>query len=124
MVHSDDLENDLNYSDDEGTAGKKEVKQKKRKGGKPGKIYQQEVDVNVFKINMGTLKDGGQLATGDPVFCKTCNAAFNIHSKIEQKIGLQQAWVCEFCMTINEVHLEEEEIPKTKEVTYILEAAA
>jgi hypothetical protein len=34
--------------------------------------YRQEVDTNVFLINMGCLKDSSELATGDPVFCKSC----------------------------------------------------
>lgn len=32
---------------------------------------------------MGTLKTDGELATGDPIFCKKCGASFNIHSVIE-----------------------------------------
>ena len=33
-------------------------------------------------------------------------------------------WTCEFCNTKNEVHLEDEELPQSDEVTYLLEAAA
>ena len=77
---------------------------------------------------MATLKQGGELATGDPVFCLNCEAAFNMYSKIEEKklegFDSKQIWVCEFCNAINEVNLDEEEIPKTREVNYILEAAA
>ena len=31
------------------------------------------------------LKEGSELATGDPIFCKGCQAAFNMHSKYEDK---------------------------------------
>ena len=33
-------------------------------------------------------------------------------------------WVCEFCNSKNEVSIEDEEKPKSKEVNYIIEAAA
>jgi hypothetical protein len=33
---------------------------------------------------MSCLKDQGELATGDPVFCSNCEAIFNKHSKIEE----------------------------------------
>jgi len=48
-----------------------------------GPKFVQEIDTNVFSINMTTLKHGSELATGDPIFCKGCQAAFNMHSKYE-----------------------------------------
>lgn len=33
-------------------------------------------------------------------------------------------WHCEFCNNKNEVHIEDEELPQSSDVTYILEAAA
>lgn len=36
----------------------------------------------------------------------------------------KQIWTCEFCLTKNDVCLEEEEKPQTKAVNYIVEAAA
>ncbi len=77
---------------------------------------------------MATLKNASEIASGDPVFCKLCNAAFNIYSKIEEvkkdEGEPNQAWTCEFCNTRNDVSIEPEEIPKSKEVNYIVEAAA
>ena len=70
------------------------------------------------------------MATGDPVFCKQCNAAFNMYSKIteegkaEEGSEPEQVWNCEFCNTKNQIMMEAEEIPKTDQVNYILEAAA
>jgi len=32
-------------------------------------------------------------------------------------------WTCEFCNGRNEVQLDDEEIPKSEEVTYLIEAA-
>lgn len=42
------------------------------------------MDTNVFKINMATLMDAAELATGDPVFCNACQAVFNMYSRIEE----------------------------------------
>ena len=36
----------------------------------------------------------------------------------------KQIWTCEFCLTKNEVSLEDEEKPQSKAVNYIIEAAA
>lgn len=85
--------------------------------------YRQEVDTNVFLIKLGCLKDSGEMATGDPVFCSKCQAIFNKHSKITETMG-SQVWNCEFCLAKNPVQLEPEEIPKTEGVNFILEAAA
>ena len=32
-------------------------------------------------------------------------------------------WICEFCGERNEVNIDDEEIPKTEAINYILEAA-
>jgi len=77
----------------------------------------------VFRIGFATLKDKAEIATGDPTFCKTCEACLNINSKLEQKDDAQ-IWKCEFCNTSNEVDVEEEEKPQTKAINYIIEAAA
>jgi len=131
MVRSEELEDALNYSDEESTEKREKKPQRKRK--EPARVFQQEVDTNVFNISMATLKQGSELATGDPVFCGGCQAAFSVLSKIdprpdmigeEAKEGGRQVWVCEFCYSKNEVQMEPEEIPKTDQVTYMLEAAA
>jgi hypothetical protein len=49
-----------------------------------GKKYKEKVDTNVFNIELKVLKDQSELATGDPVFCKECDAIFNKHSLIEE----------------------------------------
>lgn len=81
----------------------------------------------MFKISLATLKDGAELATGDPTFCKNCQAVLNMYSKVEDcksEMEETQIWKCEFCNHQNQVNIEPEEKPKTKEVNYILEAAA
>lgn len=122
-VNSGDLDQELNYSDEEGERKERKVIKKKR----PERVYHQEVDTNVYQIEFSTLKDEAELATGDPLICQTCQAIFNSLSKIKEvdQIGYTgQIWECEFCNTKNKVNLEPEEMPKTDKVNYILEAAA
>lgn len=73
------------------------------------------------------MADQAELATGDPVSCRQCQAYLNIHSKIEEvksEGDEQQIWNCEFCNSANNVDVEEEEKPQSKAVSYIVEAAA
>lgn len=119
----------MNYSDEEIPTTSKKTKVAPKKLRKaPGKVYKQEVDTNVFKIALSTLKNQAELASGDPVICKNCKAIFNQFSVIEEKKTLEgeelQMWTCEFCNTQQEVSLEKEELPKTAEVNYIMEAVA
>ena len=56
---------------------------------------------------MKTLKEHTELATGDPEFCTSCGAIFNMFSKLEdgKEQGIDgQIWNCEFCQKKNEVH--------------------
>lgn len=83
----------------------------------------------MYQIQLACLKDSGELATGDPTFCKQCQAVFNKHSVIEEVKNeasgqVDQIWNCEFCHSKNPVQFEPEEIPKTTGVNYIVEAAA
>ncbi|CDW86904.1 type a von willebrand factor domain-containing protein [Stylonychia lemnae] len=144
MVHSDDLEGALNLSDCDDNAQESRSKQARQRK-RPARIFKQEVDTNVFNISMQTLKKDSELATGDPVFCKQCNACFNFYSQVTQQAkemikvqnyeeevkgdevyeqSVPQIWICEFCNFENKVDFETEELPKSNQVTYILEAAA
>lgn len=81
------------------------------------------VNTNVLSINLGELGKEKSIATGDCVFCQSCKAIFNSTSKITLSKGAQREWECEFCQQINEVHLDEEEIPTQDTYDYVLEAA-
>ena len=102
----------------------------KRAEGEVKNEYRQEVDTNVVAINFKVLKEQGELATGDPIFCSSCQALFNKYSlakgdeevKHEELKEHEQLWVCEFCNNKNVIQVDEEEIPKTNAVNYILEA--
>lgn len=92
--------------------------------GSAGRKYEQEVDTNVLSLNLSVLKDKTAIATGDAVVCSSCNAILNVHSKISKDlISNEQTWICEFCSTLNKISLEEEEIPKAEELTYVIESA-
>ena len=82
-----------------------------------------EVDTNVFQISLSCLKENAELATGDPELCKSCKAVFNKDSTIVI-VGNQQVWNCEFCNQANDVSLEDEEIPKSNIINFLVEAAA
>ena len=76
-------------------------------------------------MTLSCLKDDSELATGDPLYCTSCKAVFNKHSKVEEsKHDEDQIWICEFCNHNNKVRLDTEEIPKSEAVNYIIEAAS
>ena len=96
------------------------MKKPKREKRADAKRHRAEVDTNVFQVSMACLKDAQiELATGDPCFCKGCKSIFNNLSKREEsKEG--QSWLCEFCNHKNEIDLDDEEVPQTSAVNYII----
>ena len=86
--------------------------------------FRQEFDTNVTQVNLKCLENKGELATGDPFLCSRCQGVFNQSSVIRIDEARGQLWTCEFCHLENEVMIDEEEIPQSTEVTYLLEAAA
>lgn len=105
-------------------SGKKEKIKKPVERRKEAQVHKQEVDTNVVQIAMECIKDSAvEIATGDPVFCEGCNSIFNTKSKITKEEE-QQIWQCEFCNHKNKVDLEDEEMPKSDKINYIIEAAA
>ena len=75
---------------------------------------------NIIEINLNCLRNSTSIATGSPLFCTSCGSLFNSSSIL---IGSDSSpiWNCEFCLHQNEVTIEEEEIPKHLELTYLLE---
>lgn len=99
-----------------------------------------------MSVNLSVLKDDAQLASGDPVFCDNCKAAFNMYSKIGQQLAAVQehsdedaeehdnsqaaqaaaqadgqVWVCEFCSHSNAVVIDSEEVPDKDAINYVIE---
>jgi hypothetical protein len=136
-ISSDELDGDLNLSCDEEEAVQQRsaVAMRKANRKKPARKFKQEIDTNVIKIALNTLKNNAEIATGDPIFCKNCNAILNVNSVVEQNQSHpqqsieemeseNQVWCCEFCNTANPVSVHEGEQPETKAVNYIMESAA
>jgi len=131
-MDSDDLDGDLNLSDeDEGARAQvrqqnQNVLQQQPQVAQtvaPREKYAVEFDTNVFRVSLDCLQNKGQLVTGDAELCKQCNGVFNQTSQLADEGG-KQIWTCEFCNHKNEVVIDPEEIPQSTEVTYLLEAAA
>ena len=128
-VDSDDMAGDLCDSDsDDGQERRAlfKVARASRRGGagtEPASSkFNQEFDTNVFEVKLDCLENKGEVATGDAHICSACSAVFSNVSKIT-KDGETQIWNCEFCNMKNEVNIDEEEIPKSAQVTYLIEAA-
>lgn len=85
-------------------------------------VLNSQFDSNIAEIAMEELNKQNVLATGDPVLCLECNAIFNSYSKVQETEN-GQIWVCEFCESANQVHLEPEEIPTESKLVYVLETS-
>jgi Sec23/Sec24 zinc finger/Sec23/Sec24 trunk domain len=82
--------------------------------------FEMHVDTNVVSLDLGSLKEAVVMATGDPIFCKKCSAAFNLYSRVNEINENQQLWICEFCSNGNEISIDTEEIPRGKMLDYML----
>ena len=104
MIDSDELEGELNLSECEEADEVLNVRQEaKKKRKNKGRKFRQEVDTNIFKIAFSTLKQNAEIATGDPYFCKGCQAVMNKFSTVVDVDENLQMWKCEFCNSDNEV---------------------
>jgi len=124
-MDSDDLDGDLNLSDDESGARERQtLKAAAAKAQDDERVrYAVEFDTNVFKVKLECLQSRGQLVTGDAEFCANCKGVFNKTSVMVDEAD-KQIWACEFCNHRNDVMIGPEEVPTSDEVTYLLEAAA
>ena len=52
--------------------------------------YEQEIDSNVMSINFDVLKELGEIASGDPVFCGGCRAVLNSNSVLLDRDQLKK----------------------------------
>lgn len=82
-----------------------------------------KVNTNIVSINLGELGKEQKIQAGDCLACKDCQVIFNSNSKITMSVGAQPIWECEFCQAINEVQLDDEEIPTVDVYDYILSPA-
>jgi hypothetical protein len=85
---------------------------------KENKTYEHEVDTNILTFKFNFLKEKVAFATGDPIYCKECEAVFNKYSKLEQN----DLWICEFCGHKNTMMIEPEEIPTSDCIDYFVQS--
>ncbi len=52
--------------------------------------YEQEIDSNVMRVRFNMLKESGEVASGDPVFCKDCGVIFNKFSQLLNSDGKKE----------------------------------
>ena len=122
-VSSDELDGDLNLSDDEEKAKQFRKQNKAQRGTEQTRKFRQEIDTNVFKVNFASLNEKSEIATGDAVFCSSCKAVMNSFSQLTP-VDQEQLWKCEFCNAENKLTIEPEEKPQVKAINYILESSA
>jgi hypothetical protein len=71
---------------------------------------------------MSQLEGARIFATGDSVYCTDCRAVLNCYSSLNtvNENPPAQDWSCEFCGVINHLSLEQEEIPTSDALDYIV----
>ena len=81
-------------------------------------------DTNIICINFAILKQDPKslIQIGDPIICEKCGASFNMFSCLKNE-NQKKIWICEFCQNINELVIEQEEIPNKDDCLYLIEAA-
>ena len=57
---------------------------------------------------------------GDPVPCSECNAIASHLSKIQAEENQETKWQCEFCSKLNTVDIEQTDLPKQEDATYLI----
>jgi hypothetical protein len=84
-----------------------------------------QANTNILSIDLGSLSKEVKLFTGDPTICTGCESIFNSGSVLKPGEDGAQIWECEFCGLVNNVRLEDEEIPKGDQaVDYMLSPAS
>jgi hypothetical protein len=60
---------------------------------------------------------------GDPVYCAECGAITSHLSKIQNGENQESKWQCEFCLKLNTVDIEQTDLPKKEDATYLISPA-
>ena len=83
-----------------------------------------DLDTNVVSARFDHLVERSNTYTGDFYPCTNCGAVLSHVSKLGEvnAIDRKRKWICDFCKFENKLMIEDEEVPKKDEVTYILEA--
>ncbi len=89
-------------------------------------IESNEPDTNIVSMKFNQLIETNYAHAGDAIKCFNCEAILSKISKIseEKLVDEKRLWTCEFCNFENRIFIDNNEIPKSHEVSYILEPAA
>jgi len=60
---------------------------------------------------------------GDAVYCSECAAVASHLSKIQSEEREEGKWQCEFCSKLNTVDIEQSDLPKQEDATYLVSPA-
>ncbi|KAJ8311068.1 hypothetical protein KUTeg_011383 [Tegillarca granosa] len=91
--------------------------QQQRKGRR-----ERRADTNIVSIKFNTLVMPSNMHTGDAVYCTSCRSILSHISEIKTEDD-SKVWTCEFCGERNVIDVEDEEVPKVDDVTFMLEPA-
>ena len=85
-----------------------------------------EPDTNIVSMKFNQLVETSLAHVGDPIKCGNCEAILSKISVVGNTLAFdgKRIWICEFCNFENKIFIENNEIPKEDEVTYIIEPAA
>ncbi|CAF0934799.1 unnamed protein product [Adineta ricciae] len=84
-------------------------------------------DTNVLSVKFNRLLQPSEMHAGDPVYCIECQAITSHLSQIQIEKSnsdeTESKWHCEFCPHVNTVDIEQSDIPKQEDATYLLTPA-
>ena len=83
--------------------------------------YSKETDINILGIEYNQILEKEFSLNEKPIKCDKCNAILNMFSNINLIENDKYKWECEFCKKINEIELNKDSIPLTKNIDYIIE---
>ncbi|CAF4141790.1 unnamed protein product [Rotaria magnacalcarata] len=82
-----------------------------------------KADTNVVSVKFDRLLQPGEMHAGDPVYCVDCGAIASHLSKIQHVENEESKWQCEFCPKSNTVDIEQTDLPKKEDSTYLISPA-
>ncbi|CAK61233.1 unnamed protein product (macronuclear) [Paramecium tetraurelia] len=91
---------------------------------------QEELDTNIFTVSFSSLGEKDRqnqvVHQGDPLYCQNCKGILNKFSNLSlfNNSGscLQLSWNCEFCTHLNEIQIQDGDIPEKEEALYLIQS--
>jgi len=83
-----------------------------------------QLHANVLRVDLGSMTEPVAIATGDPVLCARCGAAFSALSARGVSAFPIKRWRCEFCAHDNDVDIDAAQVPASNSIDYLGATAA